>query len=301
MNLMQLYYFRTLAKTEHYSEAAEELNISQPALSQSIASLENELRTYFFEKQGRNVVLTKSGRIFLKYVDSALNILEEGKKELNKFNTLGDSKISLGFISGIGHFVPGEISCFLKKLPDCNILFTCAEGTTDELIKKLKEDKYDLVMCSKRDSEQNNVDFVPIIEGRLVVLVPEQHPLVAKKELQLKDITNFPFVMHTTGSGMRTLTEELFSKAGLKPQIAMEAQDDVLIAKLVESNHGIALITDIPEISKFRIKIIPLAEPAARRFIYLASTKNRYLHPAALAFKSYLLNKYTIPQDTIRS
>ena len=296
MNLMQLYYFRTLAKTEHYSRAAEELNISQSALSQSINLLECELQTYFFEKQGRNVVLTKSGKIFLKYVDSALSILEEGKEELRKLNTLENSKISLGFISGVGHFVPGVISCFLKELPGCNILFTCSEGTTDELIKKLKDDKYDLVMCSKRDSEQY-VEFLPIIEGRLVVLLPENHVLAGKKELRLKDIYNFPFVMHTTGSGMRTLAEEFFSKAGLKPQIVMEAQDDVMIAKLVESDHGIALITDMPEIKKFKIKIIPLAEPEARRFIYLASMKNRCLHPAALAFKSYIINKYVLREN----
>lgn len=293
MNLMQLYYFRALAKTEHYTHAAEELDISQSALSQSISSLENELQTYLFEKKGRNIVLTKNGRLFFKYVDSALNELDKGKKELKKINTLEDGKISLGFISGVGHFVPGLISDFLKKPSHVNISFTCAEGTTDVLIRKLKDEYYDMIMCSKNEDEQN-IDFVPIIEGQLVVLVPEAHPLVHKKKLYLNEISTLPFIIHTSDCGMRTLTDELFARLGVKPKIVMEAQEDMLIAELVESNHGIALITDMPEIKKFRIKIIPLADPDAHRFIYLASLKNHHLSPAARAFKTFLLDRHEV-------
>ena len=68
MNLNQLYYFRTLAELEHYTKAAEKLNISQPTLSHSIAAMEKELGANLFEKQGRNVVLTKYGRIYIFYV-----------------------------------------------------------------------------------------------------------------------------------------------------------------------------------------------------------------------------------------
>ena len=67
MNLNQLYYFRTLAELEHYTKAAEKLNISQPTLSHSIAAMEKELGANLFEKQGRNVVLTKYGRIYLDF------------------------------------------------------------------------------------------------------------------------------------------------------------------------------------------------------------------------------------------
>ena len=72
MNLNQLYYFKTLAELEHYTKAAEKLNISQPTLSHSISSMEKELGANLFEKQGRNVVLTKYGRIYMFYVENAL-------------------------------------------------------------------------------------------------------------------------------------------------------------------------------------------------------------------------------------
>lgn len=80
MNLNHLNYFRVLAKVEHYTQAASILSITQPSLSHAISNLESELGTYLFEKQGRNVKLTKSGKLFLKYVDESLNILEIGEK-----------------------------------------------------------------------------------------------------------------------------------------------------------------------------------------------------------------------------
>ena len=82
MNLNQLHYFSKLAKAEHYTKAAEELGISQPSLSHAIGSLEQELGTKLFEKQGRNVVLTKYGKIFREYVDETLRTLDAGVKKV---------------------------------------------------------------------------------------------------------------------------------------------------------------------------------------------------------------------------
>ena len=80
MNLNQLYYFSRLAQIEHYTKAAEQLNLSQPSLSHAIRSLEKELGTRLFEKQGRGVTLTKYGKLFCGYVDEALETLEQGVK-----------------------------------------------------------------------------------------------------------------------------------------------------------------------------------------------------------------------------
>lgn len=81
MNLNQLHYFVTLAHIEHYTRAAEMLSITQPSLSHAISMLEQELETNLFEKRGRNVVLTKYGKVFLEYVEEALKILDSGVKK----------------------------------------------------------------------------------------------------------------------------------------------------------------------------------------------------------------------------
>ncbi|OYP25177.1 LysR family transcriptional regulator, partial [Lachnotalea glycerini] len=98
MNLNHLYYFVTLAHMEHYTNAANELSITQPSLSHAITSLEQELGTYLSEKQGRNVVLTKYGREFLKYVEESVGALESGIKKTKLRTSEGSGYIDLAFV-----------------------------------------------------------------------------------------------------------------------------------------------------------------------------------------------------------
>lgn len=90
MNLYHLRYFVTLAHLEHYTKAAENLSITQPSLSHAISLLENELGVALFEKEGRNIVLTKYGKIFLKDVEKSLEILDSSVKSLKKLVLVKD-------------------------------------------------------------------------------------------------------------------------------------------------------------------------------------------------------------------
>lgn len=84
MNLKQLYYFKRLAETEHYTEAASALCITQPALSHAISELEKELGVALFARRGRNIQITPNGKRFLPYVEDALTSLENGRMTLQK-------------------------------------------------------------------------------------------------------------------------------------------------------------------------------------------------------------------------
>ncbi|MCD8009414.1 MAG: LysR family transcriptional regulator, partial [Lachnospiraceae bacterium] len=112
MNLQQLYYFKTTAELEHYTRAAQELNISQSCLSHSITDLEQELGVSLFVRQGRNVRLTKCGAFFLEYVTQALNTLDEGRERLQDFISSDTGFISIGHLSSLSDFVPYLISRF---------------------------------------------------------------------------------------------------------------------------------------------------------------------------------------------
>lgn len=288
MNLNQLLYFRILAHFEHYTKAAAELEISQPTLSNAISSLEKELDTFLFEKQGRNVVLTKHGKTFLKYVNASLAILEKGKQEMARLSSADRGHVNLAFISAVGTLlVPEIISNFLKQPQHSNITFSCNEGNTKELLKLLKEDRYDMVICSKRDDEIG-LAFIPIYEQKMVVLLPFDHPLSMRESISLRDVQTYPFIMHTHESGMRAVVNQLFEKAGIKPIVSCEVEEDHTIAGLVEAKLGIALVSESPNIKNVNIAIIPLKSPEYKRYIYLTTVKNRHLSPAAQMFKSYV-------------
>lgn len=299
MNFNHLMYFRTLAKFEHYTKAAEDLEISQPTLSNAISSLERELGTSLFEKQGRNIALTRHGKIYLDYVSKALETLNAGKNELTRLNCAQKGHVSLAFISTVGSFlVPKIISRFLKVPENANISFSCNEGNTRELLKLLKEGRYDLVICSKRDGE-SSLDFIPLYEQKIVMLMPHGHPMTRKNRISLGDAAAYPFIMHTHDSGMRAVADILFEKAGFRPNISCEVEEDHTIAGLVEAGLGIALVSDSPNIRNANILIAPLASPVHKRYLHLVTAKNRSMPAAARVFKSYLLGNLNVIESEI--
>ena len=186
MNLNHLSYFRVLAKLEHYTQAAEELSITQPSLSHAMSALEKDLGTYLFEKQGRNIKLTKYGKIYYEYVDKALSELERGEKKLKELTNVSTGTIELGYIYTLGpNFVPKLIKNFTNADENKNIKFLFGQGTTQSLIKDLKEEKYDMVFCSLVDDEPD-IEFIPIANEELVVIVSNEHPLAKNEFMQYK-------------------------------------------------------------------------------------------------------------------
>ena len=117
MNLNQLQYFKILAQEEHYTRAAQMLSITQPSLSHAIAQLEEELGTRLFEKKGRNIVLTRYGKLFLPYVEESLKVLEEGVQRTRELNGSKEGIIHLAYIYTMGSTKNGaELSGCLPGL-----------------------------------------------------------------------------------------------------------------------------------------------------------------------------------------
>ena len=153
MNLSQLQYFKVLAQEEHYTRAAQMLSITQPSLSHAISQLEQELGTRLFEKKGRNVVLTRYGKMFLPYVEESLKVLNEGVQRIQEVNGSRHGIIHLAYIYTMGsEFAPKLVRKFLDAYPDYDIEFHFTVGTTGEIIDGLKDDKYDIVFSSYKGS-----------------------------------------------------------------------------------------------------------------------------------------------------
>ena len=287
MNLNHLSYFRVLAKLEHYTQAAEELSITQPSLSHAMSALEKDLGTYLFEKQGRNIKLTKYGKIYYEYVDKALSELERGEKKLKELTNVSTGTIELGYIYTLGpNFVPKLIKNFTNADENKNIKFLFGQGTTQSLIKDLKEEKYDMVFCSLVDDEPD-IEFIPIANEELVVIVSNEHPLAKNEFIDLSEVGNYPFIGFSEKSGIRSIIEELFKKVDIVPNTICEVEEDNAVAGLVEINYGIAVVPKISSLKYYNVKVLPIINPKHERFIYLATLKNRYLTPSVNLFKKY--------------
>ena len=137
MTLNQLRYFRVLAKTEHYTKAADALAISQPSLSRAIALLEEELGVLLFTRRGRNVVLTDAGRTFLRYVEAGLDTLEAGTAVMRDLRT-GAERVSIGSITPVVNtYLPKMLADF-RTDAGSKACFDIRVDQTERLLAGLK-------------------------------------------------------------------------------------------------------------------------------------------------------------------
>ena len=144
MELSQLRAFLAAAQYENMTRAAESLHVTQPALSRTIARLEQELGVQLFEKSGRNTTLTAFGKDFLACAERTLGTLDAGVDAIKR-SAAGEGMIRLGFVRPLGiKFIPRLAAEFLKENPEKNIGFTFSTDVTGKLLDGMKEEQYDL-------------------------------------------------------------------------------------------------------------------------------------------------------------
>lgn len=292
MNLYQLRYFAELAQEQHYTNAAQNLNISQPSLSHAISQLEDELGVKLFEKVGRGTRLTGYGNKFLQYVKHALSILDNGVEEMRRYAE-GQGLIRLGFLNQLGvDFIPGLASRYLTLEHNQGVQFTFHADRTPELLEGLKLQKYDLVFCAKPvDSE--DLSCVPISRQELVLIVHQEHPLAAHDEIRLEDTLEYPYIFFNNDTGLRPVINELFDKIGEFPKIAYETEEEQVIFGLVSYGFGIAVTPYREMLKKLNVKVLTITHPVPiwEGNIYMIADKQTYVTPAVKNFRDFILQQ----------
>ena len=261
MNLNHLYYFRTLAKEQHYTRAAHILNITQPSLSHAINALEKELNVKLFEKIGRNARLTKEGELFCRYVIQSLDMLDEGRRVVGEVSGMAGGYIDIGYIYTLGsHFIPQNMSDYMKENEGKNIRFSFGQGTTEQMIEELKKGTYDLVFSSYKEGE-DRLNFTPVVEEELVLITPKGHPLAEEEAVDLAKTTDYPYIMFSRKSGLRPFINKLFAEVKAQPFIAYEGEEDSSVAGLVAAGLGISIVPRIPILETMEVETIPIKRP----------------------------------------
>ncbi len=280
MTLNQILYFQTAAKLEHFNQAADELNISEPSLSRSISALEKEFDIPLFEKQGRNVVLTKPGQVFYEYANRILDdvrIAEEKMKELSS----DGGHIDIAYVAPLAkHFIPQTVRAFLREPGSKNVMFNFYQDITSRNIEGLRNGSYDLIFGSITQ-DASDIEFIPVAQQEMVIIVPESHQLARKKEIDLNIFNQYPVLTYDKNSGLGHYSLAFFEKNNLHPDIICESPDENGIASLVAEGFGIAVVADVDDIHRPGIAVKPL--PVQDEFphtVYMAYLKGKYQLPA---------------------
>ena len=173
MTLQQLIYFQKIATLQHYNKAAKELHVAQPSLSKSMALLEDELQIPLFEKQGRNIILTKYGKVFLEHVQVILEEITQAQNHVHAMLDRHIGHINVAYISPFGHqYIPKMVRKFLNREENHQVTFTFKEGFTGNMIKSIHDGDMDVSFGSYEKNEES-LEFLELLKEELILIA---HP-----------------------------------------------------------------------------------------------------------------------------
>lgn len=236
MNLSQLYYFKKLAELQHYTKAAKELFITQPALSDSMASLEKELAVQLFSREGRKVRLTSTGRDFYFYVCSALNELDSGIAMIREQSGTLSGTLNIGCIPTLlSSFLPDALQGY-KSEKNRNVRIKIHNGHSGPIVQKLLSEDYDLGFCSKISEHEDELAFVPILYQEYVVVVRNGHHLSALSSISLEELRPYEILSYRKSIPIGADIAPYLEKFHLNTQ--MEFDDEISIGGIISTTNS---------------------------------------------------------------
>ncbi|MEH6943962.1 LysR family transcriptional regulator [Bacillus sp. JJ722] len=290
MEWQQLEYFRVVAKTEHFTKAAEILSISQPALTRSITKMEQELGIALFDRVGRTVKLNKYGKLFLKRVEKGLLEISTGIEEIHQLQNPFTGTVSFSFLLTLGiYIVPQIISRFNEEYPDVEL--EIHQSSTMVSIHQLLDGEIDYCLVGPIEPDPNIVWHL-LFQEELFAYVPANHRLAEKTSITLDDLANDHFIGFKKGMGMRETTESFCQQAGFSPKIKFEGEDVSTLAGLVSSGLGVTIIPAFSGISSDKIKKLSISNPYCQRQIGIAWMKGKAYSPTAQLFRNYIIEMF---------
>ena len=295
MTLLQLQYFKTLARVLHYTQTAAELHIAQPSLSYSIKELEKELGVKLFEKDSRHIKLTAYGEQFLPYAQRALDMLDEGVGVLKQMAGSAQQIVRLGYFHSISaSLIPAVMMGIYGQEKNQSIRFQFTEAPSFDLFQLLKRGELDLAFCLHQDDE---LESVTIMRQPLYLAVPEHHPLAKRESVSFEDFAKEPIVMLDKPSSLRQQLDEVYARRGLAPQVVFEVRECNAALQYVALRFGVSVLPQVPAMGNEKVVVIPISDENTSfvRTVLFSWGKKRPLSPASKRVRDYILEHYATP------
>ncbi|MEJ5126983.1 LysR family transcriptional regulator [Comamonas sp. MYb21] len=243
MDLRQLRHFVTLAQTLNYRQAAEQLHMSQPPLSQSIRKLEDDLGVQLFERDRRGTVLSGAGRAALESAKLALYHARQ-VQAVSQATASGElGRLHIGFIgSATFSLIPQLVQAFRAAHPAIDLVLT--ESTTREICAQVASGDFDAGLLRYPVTQATELSITPVEPDRLIAALPAGNPLQIKDSLRLIDLADQPFVNYRPSEvpGLHALVVLACQNAGFMPQIKQHAVQAQTLVSLVGAGLGVALV-----------------------------------------------------------
>lgn len=280
MEFDQLKGFYNVAKLRSFTEAAQKLYLTQPAISLQVKALEEELGERLFERVGRSIKLTHPGEILFRLAEEIVGKMDEIQAIMGELHSLERGRFILGTSDTTSlYFIPDLVKEFRKAHP--NIELHLVNRISQEVIRRVLECEVDLGIVSLPVSE-TRLQAVPLMKHPLVCVVSGDHPLSCRKVVRPNDLAGEPMIALERESTTRKRIDEYLSENGVEPRTVIELGSFEIIKKFVAIGLGISLIPQrVVENGAEGIRAIPLAKGPPHIELGAVFRKDRFLpHPA---------------------
>ena len=287
----QLKVFEAVARHLSYTQAAQELHLTQPAVSMQIKQLEEQAGLPLFEQLGKKIFMTQAGQEMYHYCRSIASQLEEAEEVLEQLKGVQRGHLDISVASTANSFATRLLAMFAKQ--HAGITFSLDVTNRAALLRQLEQNEKDLVVMGRPPQEMDLVTE-SFMENPLVVVAPPDHPLASQKALNLVQLEDETFVVREKGSGTRIAMQRFFTERGINLQTGMEMTSNEAIKQAVEAGLGLGIVsihTLELELETKRLVVLDVKEMPILRHWYVVHRRGKRLSPVAEAFRQFVLTE----------
>ncbi|MEW6314033.1 MAG: LysR family transcriptional regulator [Pseudomonadota bacterium] len=289
--LRQLRVFELVATHLNFSRAAEELHLTQPAVSMQVKQLEHNIGLPLFEQIGKRIYLTEAGREVFNYSRAITKQMEEIEAVLDQLKGLERGKLNIAVVGTANYFAPQLLAKFCQRHP--NITVSLNVANRERVLQQLELNETDLAIIGQPPVGQD-IAAEPFLANPLVMIATPGHPLAPEQRIPLARLAQETFIMREPGSGTRAAMERIFAEHRLQPKSGMEMSTNEAVKQAVQAGMGLGIIslhTIELELETSRLKVLDVENFPITRHWFVAHREHKRLSNVAQAFKTFLLEE----------
>jgi DNA-binding transcriptional LysR family regulator len=289
VDLQQLRSFAAVARHRHFTRAASELHIGQPAVSQHVRRLETELGVRLISRTTRSVELTEAGRLMLERCERSLAELDAGVAELAELKGLVRGRLRIGAMQWLEPYdLVAALASFHELHPAIDI--RVVEEVAPSMLNAVLADQLDVAFVPIESGLPAGLTSQLLFEDELVLVVAREHPLAERTQVRIATLRDEPFVFLREGTGLRRAVEAAAHAAGFHPNARFETNELSRVLALVARGLGVSAVSRaVAETASDQVVAISL-RPALRRQVGLVWRAGRHGTPAANAFLKHVID-----------
>jgi DNA-binding transcriptional LysR family regulator len=274
------------------SRAAEELYVTQPALTARIQALERSLGSELFVRSRHGSRLTEAGRALLPHAERALSALRRGQEAVAEVASGGGGRLTIGAAPAVSTYVlPAMLHRFRESHP--NVELSVRSGHSEEVLQMVLRDEVDIGLM--RPIAHRDISATQVYEDELVLVVHRAHPFASTGQIRMAEMTNEHLILFDRTSSYHELTSAIFRQAGISPRGYLEVDNIDAAKRMVEQRLGIALLpatsvqAEIGAARLFPVRVVDMA-PVKRQIVVARRRDAGEPSPVLSAFLATLEN-----------